>query len=262
LFAFISQARLHEENTVPKTIGTLNEKPLHAALKQWYTQPGDLVEVPVDGFTVDIVRGDLLIEIQTRNLWCIRRKLTKLLEQHPVRLVYPVAKDRWIVRQSKSGRRVLGRRKSPKRGTVELIFEEFVSIAELLAHPEFSLQVVIIQEEQVRRFDKTRNWQRKGWGTYERRLLKVVDERLFETPQDMLALIPITLSDPFTTKDLAEATDHPVWLAQKMAYCLRKMGAITVAGKRGRGILYIRETVRCVKGLQKSTGPVELPLPG
>ena len=112
---------------MPNTIGTLNEKPLHAALKKWYAQPRDLIEVPVDGFTVDIVRGDLLIEIQTANLWSIKRKLTKLLEQHPVRLVYPITQERWIVRQSRKGRRVLGRRKSPKRGAFESFFEEFVT---------------------------------------------------------------------------------------------------------------------------------------
>jgi hypothetical protein len=51
------------EMSVANTIGTLNEKPLHAALKQWYAEPEDRIEAPVDGFTVDIVRGDLLIEI-------------------------------------------------------------------------------------------------------------------------------------------------------------------------------------------------------
>jgi len=237
---------------VPNKIGTLNEKSLHAALKQWYARPDDLIEVSVDGFTVDIVRGDLLVEIQTRNLSAIKRKLTTLVEQHPVRLVYPIAQDKWIVRQSKNGRRVLrfARRKSPKRGTVDLVFEELVSLPQLLAHPNFSLLVVLIQEEEVRRYDGARNpqgavgsWRRKGWTTHERRLLQVVGQRLFETPQDMLALVPTTLSEPFTTTDLAAATGQPLWLAQKMAYCLRAMGAITVAGKRGRGILYVRAAV-------------------
>jgi hypothetical protein len=230
---------------VPNTIGTLNEKPLHAALKKWYAQPRDLIEVPVDGFTVDIVRGDLLIEIQTANLWSIKRKLTKLLEQHPVRLVYPITQERWIVWQSRKGRRVLGRRKSPKRGAFESFFEEFVSIAQLLAHPGFSLQVLLIQEEQVRRFDGSRNWRRKGWKTHERRLIQVVDQQLFETPQDMLVIIPDAVPEHFTTTNLAEATGQPLWLAQKMAYCLRMMGTITVVGKRGRGILYIR-TAGCI----------------
>jgi hypothetical protein len=227
---------------VPNTIGTLNEKSLHAALKQWYARPDDLIEVSVDGFTVDIVRGDLLIEIQTHNVSAIKRKLTTLVEHHPIRQVHPIAQDRWIVRQSKNGRRVLGRRKSPKRGTVGLVFEELVSLPQLLAHPNFSLHVVLIQEEQVRRYDSTRNWRRKGWVTHERRLLQVVGQRLFETPQDMLALIPTTLPEPFTTTELAEATGQPPWLAQKMAYCLRAMGALTVVGKRGRGILYVRAT--------------------
>ena len=35
-------------------ISTLNEKPLHAGLKEWYARPGDRIEVPVDGFLIDI----------------------------------------------------------------------------------------------------------------------------------------------------------------------------------------------------------------
>jgi hypothetical protein len=70
--------------------------------------------------------------------------------------------------------------------------------------------------------------------------LQVLDRRLFETPADMAALVPATLLQPFTTVELAESTGHPLWLAQKMAYCLREMGAISPAGKRGRGILYVR----------------------
>ena len=74
------------QNTTNK-IGTLNEKPLHEALKKWYAQSGDRVEVPVDGSIVDIVRGELLVEIQTSNFAAIRRKLEKLIVNHPVRLV-------------------------------------------------------------------------------------------------------------------------------------------------------------------------------
>ena len=48
------------------SIGSLNEKQLHAALKEWYRDAGDGVEVEVDGFVVDLVRDGLLIEIQTR----------------------------------------------------------------------------------------------------------------------------------------------------------------------------------------------------
>src|SRR5919106_3118329 len=79
-------------------IGLINEKPLHASLKQWYARPGDRFEVPVDGFVIDIVRDDLLIEIQTRNFASIKSKLTKLVCCHKVRLVYPIVQEKWIVR--------------------------------------------------------------------------------------------------------------------------------------------------------------------
>ena len=58
-------------------IGTLREKPLHASLKRWYTQTGDRVEVRVDGFVIDIVRDDLLIEVQTRGFSSMKRKVEK-----------------------------------------------------------------------------------------------------------------------------------------------------------------------------------------
>ena len=41
------------------TIGTLNEKPQHAAIKERYARPGDGVEVKLQGYVVDGVRDSL-----------------------------------------------------------------------------------------------------------------------------------------------------------------------------------------------------------
>jgi len=226
-----------------RQIGTLNEKPLHAALKNWYAQPNDQFEVSLDGFIIDILRGDdLLVEIQTRNFAAIKRKVSELTENHPLRLVYPIALEKWILKLARDENSTQSRRKSPKRGTPEQVFEELVSFPELLSRASFSLELLLIQEEEVRRYDGRKGWRRKGWVTVERRLLHVVDRRLFETPADMGALVPSTLKEPFTTFDLASAIGNPRRLAQKMAYCLRKMGAITPLGKRGNAILYGRAT--------------------
>jgi hypothetical protein len=221
-------------------IGTLNENPLHAALKAWYARPGDRIEVPVDGFIVDIVRGDLLVEVQTGNFYSIKCKMATLAAHHPVRLVYPIAREKWIVKLKGKGPGRLSRRKSPKRGAFEHVFAELVRFPELVPNPNFSLEVLLIQEEEARRYDGKRGWRRRGWVTHERRLLEVVEDRLFETAEDMRALIPADLAEPFTTADLAAAIGKPRWLAQKMAYCLREMDAIAAVGKRGNAIRYIR----------------------
>jgi hypothetical protein len=59
-------------------IGTLNEGALHAQLKDWYRRRGDRIEQVVDGFVVDLVRGNLLVEIQTGSFAPLRRKLDLL----------------------------------------------------------------------------------------------------------------------------------------------------------------------------------------
>ena len=215
-------------------IGTLNEKPLHAALKEYYARPGDQIEAQVDGFFIDIVQRNLLIEIQTGNFASIKSKLTKLTQERRVLLVYPIAHEKWIVKLTSEG---TSRRKSPKRGRVEELFWEMVSFPQLLAHPNFSLEVVLTKEEEVRRFDPKQNWRRKGWGIVERQLLDVVDQIRFDEPAEWLSLLPEELVE-FTTKDLAEKLHISKRLAQKMAYCLREAGVIELVGKQGHSNLY------------------------
>jgi hypothetical protein len=221
-------------------ISTWNEKALHAAIKSWYAEPGDRLEVPVDRYIVDIVRSDLLIEIQTRSFSSMKRKLLALTADRCVRVVYPVARDKWLVKLAEDGTSRLSRRKSPKRGRIEHVFEELVSFPRLLANPSFSVEVLLIQEEESRRHDASRAWRRKGWVTHERRLLKVVGRRRFRSPEDMAGLLPKDLAEPFTTTDLAAAMRGPRRLAGKAAYCLREMGAIAPVGKRGHAFLYVR----------------------
>lgn len=219
-------------------IGSLNEKPLHAALKDWYRRGGDLVEEPVEGFVVDLVRDDLLIEIQTRNFSAMRRKLDRLVDLRPVRLVHPVAATKWIVKLDGKAREV-SRRRSPKRGVAADVCAELVSFPSLLDHPNFVLEVLLTEEEEVWRPD-ARGWRRGGYAVEERRLLGVVDAIEFRAPGDLRTVLPDGLPDPFTTKDLAGLLGRTRHAAQEVAYCLRESGAIEVDGRDRRGYLYRR----------------------
>jgi hypothetical protein len=186
---------------------------------------------------IDIVRDDLLIEIQTRNFAAINSKLCKLARSYEVRLVYPVVQEKWIVRSTTDGG-IAVRRKSPKRGRLEDLFWELVSIPQLLSNPNFSLEVLMIREEEVRRYDgRPKKWRRKGWVIEGRRLVDVLDRRLFGKSADWLAFVPDGLQS-FTTKDLATVAETKRELAQKMAYCLRHTRMIELIGRQGRANLY------------------------
>ncbi len=218
-------------------IGVLSEKSLHAGLKAWYAQPNDQFERKVEGFVIDIVRGDLLIEIQTRNFSALKRKLARLLKHHPVHLLHPIAQEKWIVRQTAGGE-FIKRRKSPKRGRVVDIFNELVYIPHLLTRPNFTIEVLLIRQEDILRDDGRGSWRRKRWSIYDHRLLDVVEPTKFESLADFCALLPPTLPQPFTNLDLATALKCRPPLAQKMTYSLRKMGGLTVVAKQGNALLY------------------------
>ena len=217
-------------------IGLLNEKQLHASLKEWYARPGDQLEVPVDGFVIDIVRDGLLIEIQTGNFSSIRSKLTNLVCSHRVRLVYPIIEEKWIVRSVKRAGTEIIRRKSPKRGRIEDLFWELVSIPHLLLNPNFSFEVLMIRGEEVRQYGVRRRV-RRGWLLEGRRLLEVLEQHSFAESGDWLRFLPEGI-ESFTTSDLADRMNTGRELAQKMAYCLREARMIELIGKRGRANLY------------------------
>jgi hypothetical protein len=219
-------------------IGTLSEKSLHSALKAWYARAGDQLEVKVDGFHIDIVRGKVLIEIQTTNFSSQKRKLNTLIEKHPVRLVFPIAQEKWIIRLAEDGVTRLGRRKSPKQGSIYHLFKELVSLPRIIEKKNFSLEVLVTREEEIRHDDGQGSWRRKGWSIFDHHLIEVVGRHLFKEPADFLKLIPQSLQEPFSTRDLADSIEQPHWLAQKMAYCLRNMGLVHVVGKNGNALLY------------------------
>ncbi len=219
-------------------IGTLREKPLHASLKRWYARPGDRVEHPVDGFVVDLVRGDLLIEVQTTGLSAMRPKVSRLLALgHRLRIVHPIPVDKWIVRVGEDGE-VLGRRKSPKHGQPSDIFAELVGIPDLVLEDGLEIELVSTIEEEYRHHTPGRAWRRDGWSVAERRLVAVVGSLSIDDLDDLVGLLPAGLPETFTTAELSDQLGRTRRAAQQMAYCLRKVGALEPVGKRGRSIVY------------------------
>jgi hypothetical protein len=150
-----------QEAEIP-TIGTLNEGALHAQLKNWYQRPGDRIERVVDGFVVDLVRGDLLVEIQTGSFAPLRRKLELLTRQHRVRLVAPLPLVRRIIRLSDEGE-LLSARRSPRRGRAEDIFNRLVSIPSLLRRPHFELELLLTHQDELRVYRPGKAFRRHGW---------------------------------------------------------------------------------------------------
>jgi hypothetical protein len=216
-------------------VGTLNEKSLHAQLKDWYAEPGDRFEVPLDGYVIDMVRGDQLIEIQTRNFSAMKTKLDRLTRDHQVTVVHPIAVTKWL---NKITDPPTNRRRSPKRGHIFDIFGEVVYLPHLIDRPNLSIEVVLIEEQEDRVFDaKRERRRRRGWVTQERHLLEVQETHRFSSAADYLRLLP-DMPAEFTTAMISDLGSVSRRSAQQAAYCLRKMGAIAMTGKDGNSVVY------------------------
>jgi hypothetical protein len=215
----------------------MTEYSLHAAIKNWYSVKGAKVETKVQNFIIDVKKEELLIEIQTSNFFPIKPKLTKLLPTNRVRLVYPIAKLKWIVYVSKSGE-FIKKRKSPKKGKTIDLFNEMVHIPELVSHENFSFEVMLIEEEELRCDDGEGTWRRKGISIKDRKLLKVFKTVLFKNKNDFLNFLPYNFNERFTNRKIANKLKISLRLARKITYCLRKMNLVTIVGKKKREFLF------------------------
>jgi len=225
-------------STLSNKIGTLKEKSLHAELKSWFKMPGDKVETTIDGYIIDIVRGELLIEIQTQNFSSIRKKLEFLLKSHRVRLIYPIIQKKWIICLDQNSAHLTKRRLSPKHNSFANLFEELVWIPNIILNPNLTIEALVVHVEELRFNDGKGSWRRKGWSIVDRKLVNIVDQKRFHDPEDFLTLIPKSLKMPFTNLELSKALQKPIGLARKMTYCLRKIDILKVIGKKGKAFLF------------------------
>ena len=216
----------------------MREGPLHAAVKAALAQPGDRLEVPVGRFVIDLVRADgELVEVQTGGFGALGNKLDALLDEHRVRIVHPVAAERRIVRVDEHGE-VLAVRRSPKRATAVAVFDELVAFPSLLTHPNLTIEVLLLREDHIRRPQPvTTRGRTRDPG--ERRMVDVLDRVALRTSQDILAALPSLPAEPFSTRELAALLGCGALLAQRTLYCLRTIGIVAPAGKRGRAPLHV-----------------------
>ena len=221
-------------------IGTLREGPLHAAIKDRLAVPGDRAEVKVGRFAIDLVRADgELVEVQTGGFGPLGRKLDALLDEHRMRVVFPVPARRRIVRIDEHGE-IVSSRMSAKRCTELELFDRLVSWPTLVAHPNLTIEVLLCDEDHVRGPEAGRS--RSGRRTRDpgvRQLNDIIERVEVAGPRDALALLPEgTFAEPLTTRELAKQLKVGRVLATRIVYCLRAMDLVQSAGNRGRSPLY------------------------
>lgn len=221
-------------------IGTLGEKTLHAALKHFIEPDESLHEVKVGRSYADVYNSDGIFEIQTRAFNALRKKLGSFLEKERVTVVYPIPATKYLVWVNEETAELTAPHKSPKRGSYFDVFKELYKLDTLVCHPNFSLLLLLIDMDEYRLLNGWSSDGKRGSTRCERIPTALAGVKLIASNADYLSLLPQTLPDCFTFKNLAAAAKVRPAIAQTALTVLNKLGAVKCVGKEGRANLYER----------------------
>ncbi len=219
-------------------IGTLSEKTMHAVLKYYYAPDEEMHEIPIESYVADIYTGTEIIEIQTRAMNRMRKKLETFLPLYPVTIVYPIPRVKWLYWIDEETGEVSQKRKSPKKGNPYQAFIELYKIRPYLADPNLRLKLALIDMEEYRLLNGWSRDKKKGSERYDRIPTEFAEEVCIDCIRDYMQLIPYELSEQFTTKDFAKAAKIPVKLAGTVLLIFTDLGLVNRVGKNGNSYIY------------------------
>lgn len=223
------------------------ETSLHQQLKSHYATSPDQIEVAVGGYRIDVVRDHELIEIQCASLSAIRKKIIDLLQRHDVRIVKPSVHRTRICKRDVKGGPIVSNRLSPKCGQVHELFEELIYLRGVFPHPRLTLEIPIVDVNQVRWMRKKKSRRRRdpGFVIEDTQLVEVRSTIELTDAADLWRLLPLDSAavvpagkNEFNTQDLADAVGCPRWIAQRIAYVLHHCQAIAPSHRNKIGVHY------------------------
>lgn len=219
-------------------IGTLSEKTVHAVLKHYYAPDPATHEIPLEGYVADICTEAGIIEIQTRSFNTMRKKLAAFLPQHPVTVVYPIPRVKWLSWIDEETGETSPKRKSPKKGNPYMAFIELYRIRPFLSDENLHFRFDLIDMEEYRLLNGWSRDKKKGSDRYDRIPITFAEEVRIDSRDDYRKLLPTDLPEQFTAKEFAECAHIQVRLAQTTLLILNDLAIVERVGKQGRSYLY------------------------
>ncbi len=225
-------------------IGTLGEKTLHAVLK-CYCQPDvRLHEQKLAGFVADILEEAHAVEVQTRQLDRLSRKLDAFLPLVGVTVVYPVARYRQICWVDPDTGEVSKPRRSGRRGSWCHALPELYRLRSQLEAEGLTFRILLLDMAEYRLLDGYGPDRKKRATRYERVPQELVGELWLKERADYRLLVPENLPEHFTAADFSRCSG----LKGRNAWCalqvLLQMGTVHFLRQEGRRYIYRREIGR------------------
>lgn len=223
------------------SVGTQNEKLIHATLKNYYAPFSDEQEIKIGKFYADAVNENGIFEIQTRSLKRLTEKLEAFTAGSHVTVVYPVeAETRTVYINANSGEVIKEaplRRANPKLK----IFAELYSLRDFLPGDNITVILARLRIDKRIYFSgndipdmRSRNARKKVY--IEKIPLELLEEIRLDSANDYARWLPAGLPERFSKKEFCAAAKESQ--ASLRLELLRTAGIVVQVGKKGRSYIY------------------------
>lgn len=237
----LGAALMNDNKGFHGSVGTQNEKLIHATLKNYYAPYSDEQEIKIGGYFADAVSEDGIFEIQTKALHRLKDKLRTFLEFSRVTVVHPVIGEyRTLFISEDSGE--IADETPPRRQYSKLdLFKELYSIREFLNNENLTVIPVRLKIEKRVYFRGEKIPDMRSKSARKKCQIKCVplemtEELRLEIPHDYEIFLPDDLPETFTKKQLcAAARESRMSLRTEV---LRTMGIIVKVGENNREFVY------------------------
>lgn len=224
----------YERPDNPYGIGIINEGMLHSVIKKSIAQSDDQTEVKIDGKNIaDVKIGNTVYEIQTENLFPVKKKLDFYLEKTEldVNIVFPVAREKYICWADPLSGEVTPPHKSPKKRSLVDYADTLIFLTDYIGNPRVTLTVMYISECEYRNLDGKRSKDKKRGSTrIERRPTELLFVEHLKTRDDYEFLLP--QAESFTRKEYAK--EKKLTSQRKLSYSIKMMLSLGLVRDDGK----------------------------
>ena len=216
------------------TIGTLNEKCVHSALKYYYSSEIDH-EARVGPYFADAIGENGIYEIQTGSWNKLCPKLDAFLDVSHVSVIYPFPKKVHNYYAEKNTGECL--KKSPARSYSDLtkFFIELYRIKAYLANPNLTVVIAELEMEKIRYVDNAKCIRRRGQ-RIENHPLKLLREIYLEEMEDYRIFLPENLPEEFDKKQFCSLSNHCD--GSILLEILEYVCVVEKTGRKGNAFIY------------------------
>lgn len=227
-----------EKEKTNDRIGTQQEKILHRTIKYYLCPDEKYHEIKIDGYFVDVYYQNKIEEIQTRSFNSLRKKLTDLLPNYKIEIVYPCSQKN-IYKINEDTGEIVGPRKSPDKSGIWKSFVELYKIKMFLQDKNLSFRILFFEVDEYRRLAKKHHGRTLGYTPIEQIPKQLKKDLVFSTVLDYSTQLNLlSLPHEFTSKEFHLATKLSPKNSSIVLNVFTHLGCVKRTGKQKNAFIY------------------------